>query len=238
MTFTNEEFIPEEELEFEEEIYPTLFGITLNPRNSGILCGAIGILGSLYLLVSFIMPANESYQELKADRQTKEEQLERINPDQLSRELSGLDTQLQQSKTLRAQVISLFSQTKSVDTLLLDINSFVKARGATLISFKPVNATPQLIKNNSFGKAANKKLSKQTFTVEIEGTYQQIQSIIRDIERLQFLIVVNKFTAEPTDDKTVFKLKRTGGKIQGVPTGTRKLKSKFDIDILFPASNK
>jgi hypothetical protein len=64
MTFT-EEFENQELAELDQ--YPTAFGITFTPRNSGIAAGVLGLLGSFYLLFNWVMPAYNTLQQLQND---------------------------------------------------------------------------------------------------------------------------------------------------------------------------
>ena len=47
--------------------YPTAFGITFTPQITGIALGVVGVVGMVYILISFFLPAWNDYQQLKSD---------------------------------------------------------------------------------------------------------------------------------------------------------------------------
>jgi type IV pilus assembly protein PilO/type IV pilus assembly protein PilQ len=47
-----------------------------------------------------------------------------------------------------------------------------------------------VVSDSSLGSAVNNKLKRQTFNVKIEGNYVNSQKVIRDLERLQPLILL------------------------------------------------
>lgn len=233
MTF-GEEFVPDEGQEFGEEAdYPTVFGITFTPKVSSIMLGLVGILGAGYIYFTWIQPAQKSYQELKADRETKEAQVQRQQTGEIERKIDNLEGELQRSQALKSQALALFSSEQSLDTLLLDINRFIAPSQATLISFKPQGGQATIVSDNSLGTAANNKLKRKSINVEMEGSFQETQSILRDLERLQPLLMVKNLRSQVNEQPSLlFKQ----GKV--VPQGSTKLKTSFRVDVLLPLNEK
>ncbi len=233
MTFS-EEFVPDEGQEFGEEAdYPTVFGITLTPKISGIILGLVGVLGAGYIYLTWIQPAQKSYQELKADRETKEAQVQRQQTGEIERKIENLEVELKRAEVLRSQVLALFSNEQSLDTFLLDINRFITPSQATLISFKPQGQQATIVNDDSLGTAANNKLKRKSINVEMEGSFQETQSILRDLERLQPLLMVKNLRSQVSDRPSL--LFKEG---EVVPQGSTKLKTSFRVDVLLPLNQK
>ena len=73
MTFSEEFNSTETDTDFEElgSSYPTAFGITFTPRIIGACLGVLGLVGSIYVGLSFVKPAYDNYNELKATEAQK-----------------------------------------------------------------------------------------------------------------------------------------------------------------------
>ena len=233
MTF-GEEFVPEEGQEFGEEAdYPTVFGITFTPKISSIILGLVGVLGAGYIYLTWIQPAQKSYQELKADRENKEAQVQRQQTGKIERKIEDLEVKLERSEALKYQVLALFSSEQSLDTLLLDINRFIAPSQATLISFKPQGQQATIVNDGSLGTAANNKLKRQSINVEMEGSFRETQSILRDLERLQPLLMVKNLRSQVSEQPSLLLQQ---GKV--VLQGSTKLKTSFRVDVLLPLNEK
>jgi hypothetical protein len=236
MTFA-EEFTPERDEEFEEEAnYPTAFGITFTPQVSGIALAVLGLIGAIYIWMTFGASTYDNYQKLKADESTKQEQVNQKKSGQLDKKLIELDQKLQQATSLKSQILALFSNPNTLDTLLLDVNGLVQSRKLQLISFQPQEAGKQTIINDgSLGPEVNNKLKRQSITLQMEGNFQQTQSVLRDLERLQPLLLVNNLTSEMAEEKIPVQIVQSGNnKAQVIPKDDKKLKTSFTLDIISP----
>jgi type IV pilus assembly protein PilO len=201
MTFSDE--MNFEGSEFEEEsssAYPVVFGITFTPTISGILIGVLGIAGAAYMLMNLVMPAWESFtqkqgtkQQLETEIQGKQARLQSIDQ---------LNAKLAQSKRQQSQVWAVFANEKTLDTLLIDLNRLVEAGNAQLSSnavkaklqkYTPDSQGVQPVTDGSLGAEVNGKLKRSTTEITIRGTYEQTQSILRNIERLQPLLLVKDY---------------------------------------------
>jgi type IV pilus assembly protein PilO len=238
MTFS-EEFDSNADLSFGESAnYPTAFGLTLTPKISGILLGVLGILGTLYILMTMVMPVYQNYQKLKADEQAKADQVAQLKTGDLSQKLVGLDTKLQQAKALKSQVLALFASEKTRDTLLLDLNKLIRARGAKLLSFQPNLKESPPINDGSLGPAANNKLKRQSVTLEIEGDFAQTQAVLRDIERLQPLLLIKDLNTSAATEKIPMTATFNQGKLILQGKESPRLKTALRLDVIMPLSQE
>lgn len=205
------------ELNLDAPTYPVVFGISFTPPIIGIIIGVIGLGGALYMLLNMVMPAWENFQQ----QQTKAAELQ-TQIDQKNASLKQIDKvkeELTQAKQQKLQVLGLFSNEKTLDTLLLDINRLVDSGNvqipsnpvrAKLQKFVPVTQKSEPITDGSLGTPVDGKLKRSVINIEIVGTYEQTQSIIRNIERLQPLLIFKDYQSklappEPTSpsDKEV-----------------------------------
>lgn len=200
--------------------YPVVFGISFTPQIIGIIVGVIGLGGAIYMLLNMVMPAWDSFQQ----QQTKANDLQ-AQVDQKKANLKKIDKvkeELNQAQQQKIQVLGLFSNEKTLDTLLLDINRLVESGNvqtpnnpvrAKLQKFLPVTQKSEPITDGSLGTQVDGKLKRSSINIQIVGTYEQTQSIIRNIERLQPLLIMKEYEsklapAEPTSlsDKHVKKI--------------------------------
>ncbi len=236
MTVT-EDFISVEESELEAAApaYPTAFGVTFTPAISGILIAVLGLAGALYLILNQLMPAWQKNQELQASRDQKQSQVEQ-NEASL-RQGQKVKTDLAQAKQQKAEILTLFANEKSLDTLLLDLNRLIESANAKLQrndvraklkKFVPAKSA-EVITDGSLGPEVNGKLQRQVVNVEIEGPTAQTQAILRNIERLQSLLIVKDYQSTlvqaPTDQQT-----------QVVRSSPATITTSFQLQALIPLS--
>lgn len=242
------DFAPAGELRENEPKYPVVFGIALTPKVSGILLALLGVAGAAYLLLNVVQPTWQRTAELEQDVATKEQQLE--NQGKVREQIEQARTQLRDAQKLQADVLALFATEPSLDTLLIDLNERVQAANAriadpeqraTLSRFELVPVPPptadgqpgDLVTDGSFGTAVNGKLRQRIYNVEMQGSFAQVQSIIRNIERLQPLLVVRNLRSEPLRPPTLTLDQQ--GRVIGNQSDPR-LKVSFQMVALLPAS--
>ncbi|MBE9179912.1 pilus assembly protein PilO [Oculatella sp. LEGE 06141] len=219
--------------------YPTIFGLTLTPTVSGVLIALLGLAGATYLLLNLVRPAWEQNQVLRQDVATKQSQL--VDQAETQRRIQEAQEQLRQSRQLQADVLALFADKQSLDTLLIDLNERVQAQGATrggratLVRFESTTPNPEVVTDSSLGQAANNLLARQVYNIAMAGNYAQTQSIIRNIERLQPLLVVRGFTSELNTESSVIVLDPRG---RVVPTAQPepRITTSFQLIAILPAS--
>lgn len=243
MTYADPDFIPVEEQE-EEPSYPVAFGITFTPKVSGILLAILGLGGAAYLAWKVVQPALVENQGLRAQRQEKEGQLQ--DPQEIQQQIQQKQQELVQVKQQNQTVTGLFADEQSVNTLLLDVNRFIKDADGTLTSYEPVqvNEESNIVTDGSLGAAVNGKLKRQSFKLETDGSFNQIQSILRSIERLQTLVVVKELRTDIStpqgllvdDQGTVTPIVEKDEEI--IPGAPPTLTTSYRLDVLMPLSEE
>ncbi len=228
MTYADEEFILADGQE-ETPDYPKAFGITFTPRVGGIVIGVLGLLGATYLLVNAVQPSWQRYQELEASVENKEQQIQQKQ--KIQQQIRETTAKLEQAKQENQQVLSLFANEKTLDTLLLDLNSFVKDRRGSLTNYEPAQEAEAVVNDGSYGAAVNGKLKRKTIDVQLQGTFDQVQSIMRSFERLQALLIVKNFKAEVSEPQPL--LLNQG---RAVPGARPTIEATFTLDALSPVT--
>ena len=234
MTFSDDLNFPNQGTETQDS-GPVVFGVTLTPTIIGGIVGFLGIASAGYMLFNIAMPAWDNYQQL----QTKRDQLQTEVQQKKSQaqQIGKIEADLTEAKQQQKQVLALFADEKSLDTLLIDTSRLIdssngKAFGnairAKLKKFLPTSEKPVLVEDGSFGVEVNSKLKRSMITLDIEGDFEQTQSIMRNIERLQPLLLVKNYDSklsapEMSDDKD-----------NPVPIGVGKLTTTFVLEALMP----
>ncbi|MBC6429884.1 pilus assembly protein PilO [Nostoc sp. HG1] len=215
---------------------PVLFGIAFTPKIIGILVGVIGLAGAGYIFLNLVMPAWESYQQQLAKSSELQGQVEQKKAS--IKEIGKVKDELAQAKQQKIQVLGLFANEKSLDTLLLDVNRLVDSGNtptsmnvvrAKLKKFVPVSQKPEPITDGTLGLQVDGKLQRSNINVEITGTYEQTQSIIRNIERLQPLLIVKDYQATLAPVESKSPLDKTPMQV-----GPAAINTSFQLQVLMP----
>lgn len=234
MTFSDE--MNFEGSEFEEDsssAYPVVFGITFTPKVSGILIGVLGLAGAGYMFLNILKPAWDSFTlkqgtkaQLETEIQSKEARLQSIDE---------LNAKLAKAKTQQSKVWAVFANEKTLDTLLLDLNRLVQAGNAQLgrnavkaklEKFAPSSEGTQPVTDGSLGPEVDGKLKRSTTEIAISGTYEQTQAILRNIERLQPLLIVKDYQSDLVQE--------TFEEGQPRRTGPTPINTSFKLEALVP----
>ncbi|MBH8561468.1 pilus assembly protein PilO [Nostoc sp. CENA67] len=185
-----------------------LFGITFTPKIIGILAGLLGVAGAAYILLNMVMPAWDNYQQQQVKSSELQGQLDQKRAS--IKQADKVKKEQEEAKQQKTQVLGLFANQKTLYTLLLDLNRLVESGNAQipvngvrakLQKFMPTAQEAEIITDGSLGPLVNGQLKRSSVNLEIVGTYEQTQSIIRNIERLQPLLVVKDYQSAlaPTD---------------------------------------
>ncbi|MBC1223619.1 pilus assembly protein PilO [Nostoc sp. UCD121] len=226
------------EFNSETPAHPVIFGIAFTPKIIGILVGVIGLAGAGYILLNLLMPAWESYQQQQAKSSELQAQIEQKKAS--IKEIGKVKEELAQAKQQKVQVLGLFANEKTLDTLLLDLNRLIESGNtptsinavrAKLKKFVPVSQKPEPIIDGSLGLLVDGKLQRSTINAEITGTYEQTQSIIRNIERLQPLLIVKDYQANLAPVESRSPLDKTP-----VQVGPAAINTSFQLQVLMPLS--
>lgn len=229
MTFAEDEFTIDEGFD-EAPDYPVAFGITFTPQVSGISFALLGLVAAGYILMTLVQPAWQEFQSLRTSIDEKKAQVGQ--QEAVQKQIENLETQVQQARATQEQVLALFANEENLDTLLLDLNRFIEARQGELISFQPQGEFT-VVTDGSLGEAVNNKLKRKTINLEVEGTFDQIQSILRSLERLQSLLLVKEYKSSVLEQQTV-----TYSNGQVILSDPPTLQTTFQIDALVPLSEK
>jgi type IV pilus assembly protein PilO len=217
---------------------PVVFGIAFTPKIIGILVAVIGLAGAGYMFINLLMPAWESYQQQQAKSSELQGQIDQKKAN--IKQINQVKDELAQAKQQKVQVLGLFANEKSLDTLLLDMNRLVESGNtstsvnavrAKLKKFEPVSSKPEPIIDGTLGVLVDGKLQRSTINAEITGSYEQTQSIIRNIERLQPLLILKEYqsTVAPLELKSA--LDKTS-----VQVGPTAINTSFQLQVLMPLS--
>jgi type IV pilus assembly protein PilO len=240
MTLSDDLNFAEQGGEFNSETpaSPVVFGIAFTPKIIGILVGVVGLAAAGYILLNLLMPALESYQQQQAKSSELQGQIDQKKAN--IKQIDKVKDELAQAKQQKIQVLGLFANEKSLDTLLLDMNRLIESGNtptsinavrAKLKKFVPVSQKPEPIIDGSLGLQVDGKLKRSIISAEITGTYEQTQSIIRNIERLQPLLIVQDYqaTLAPVESKSP-------SDKTPVQVGPAAIDTSFQLQVLMPLS--
>ncbi|WP_026730876.1 pilus assembly protein PilO [Fischerella sp. PCC 9605] len=215
--------------------YPVVFGITFTPKIIGILVGVLGFAGALYMLLNLVMPAWETFQQQQAKQSELQGQIDQKKA--TIKQMDKVKQELAEAKQQQTQVLGLFANEKTLDTLLLDLNRLVESGSgkisanavrAKLKKFVPASDKAEPITDGSLGSQVDGKLKRRSVNIEIVGTYEQTQSILRNIERLQPLLIVKDYQStlapEPAPEP---------GKV-AIRMGPAPISTSFQLQALMP----
>lgn len=240
MTLSDDLNFAEQGGEFNSETpaSPVVFGIAFTPKIIGILVGVVGLAAAGYILLNLLMPALESYQQQQAKSSELQGQIDQKKAN--IKQIDKVKDELAQAKQQKIQVLGLFANEKSLDTLLLDMNRLIESGNtptsinavrAKLKKFVPVSQKPEPIIDGSLGLQVDGKLKRSIISAEITGTYEQTQSIIRNIERLQPLLIVKDYQSSLAPVESRSPTDKTP-----VQVGPAAIDTSFQLQVLMPLS--
>ena len=230
-----EDFTPDEIDEFEGEAdYPVVFGITFTPQVAAIAMAIAGLVLGLYILFNFFMPSYSKYQKLKQETNQKQDTVDQQQLGTGDRGLVKIEDQLREAQSVQSQVLALFSNEQTLDTLLLNISQLVRARDVKILSFEPESSGLMVVQDSSFGAEVNGKIKRQRVEVQLEGNFQNTQGVLQDIERLQSLLIVKNAnfssdTGQPAGT-VVVNVPQNTAKV--IPKPNQIIQSSFTLEII------
>ena len=249
---TDAGFFPGEEEETPPPPGSVVLGpLVLTPTIQGAVAAVVGIAIAGFLIWKMVLPAMEKRTQLEADiAKTKQEIQQRQNT---VSKINEAKAKQEEARQKRERVITLLPENKVLQTLLLDVNQIVKNRGSQLEGFKPVvNRGNNWILESSGGAAGGTppaqgaaagagapKLSQaiegETVSIELDGRFDRVQDTLRDLERLQQIVLVDKFNLTLDTESQYVEVNRLGNVIgQGEP----KIRTRFDLMAVVPVSEE
>lgn len=211
--------------------YPVVFGITLTPLVGGILAGLAGVGIALYIWNNSVSKVISDKETKALDLENKKSQLAQLKSGEMERTLQTLEVEFQKEQALEPQVLSMFSDEKSLDTLLLDLYNLIQGNQVQLNTYQP-EATIEEITDGSLGDLVNGRLKRKVINLEIEGTFGQTLAVIQDIERLQPLLLIKDFNSAVIPEELVYVYEN--GQLDS--NGEVRLKTNFKIEAILPAA--
>lgn len=250
MSFVND-FAPENAQGFEsleEPEYPKAFGITFTPPVQGIVFGGLGIAVAGYLWINFVQPARQAYQTAVTQRNETQQQIDQQSL--IQADLAQIEQQLRQAQARQQRVLDLLPSEETLNTLLLDIEQIVrdinntipqvqlavdgddqeKETALKLVSFAATTPQAVVVNDGSLGSAVDGKVKRQSFSVEVEGSFAQVQTLVNEIERLQPLLAIKNFQVDLSSQKLIYNLE--GGRL--IPLEPNRLEVSFLLDAVLP----
>ena len=228
MTFADD-FASDELL---EEDYPTAFGITFTPPIIGRAIAVAGITLSIYSFVKYVKPAQATYQQTLTQRNTLQAQLNSIKSGDLQLKLAQLQSDLAEKKVLKARVLSMFTSEDDLETLLIDLNSFISTNQGNLTQYQP-DSNVSTVSDASLGSGVQGKLKKKGISMTFEGTFNETKQILQDLERLQPLLMVQSISSTVTEKPTAI---LTSSNSSIVPQKQAELKTQIKLNAILPMS--
>jgi type IV pilus assembly protein PilO len=214
--------------------YPSIFGITLSPTLGGIALAIFGCAVSGYLYLNFLQPQIAKNQELESKLANTQQEIQQRKD--IAKKIAAAELDRDRVTIQKQVVLNLFASDKKLDTLLLDLNKLVNIRQGELQKFVPETAgAAMVVSDDSLGVALQNKVKRKSVAIELEGTFEQIQSILRTIERLDQLLIVRDFRAD-VDKSTQKIVIDAQGRILPSAQPQSKLKTSLKLQAIIPLS--
>lgn len=246
------DFVPPEDGDYlDEPMNPVVFGVEFTPTIIGVLLALVGIGGAVYLFVKMVQPVSVQNNTLRTEIATKEGDL--VSQAAQLENVAKLEAELEVAMQRRRNIYGLFANEETMDTLLLDINQRIDSTNAALAGVKnqvrsrglpPLLLEAQLqsfvpgekvvIEDSSLGADINGKLRREVYSIKFSGDYAQTQTILRNLERLEPLLMVRDFSINAGQEVAETVIGPTGEVII-VPKA--RLDTSFEIDALMPTAD-
>lgn len=232
MTFADDFSLDEKDLGAD---YPIAFGITFTPKVTGIAIAVAGITLAIYGFFTYVKPAREVYQQKLTQKQELQQQLNSIKSGDADLKLVQLQADLEASKILKSRVLSMFTSEEDLETLLIDLNSFIASNQAELIQYQP-DSNVSVVEDASLGEGVQGKLQRKGISLTVEGTFEETRQFLRDLERLQPLLMVQSISSTISEAPTAVLTSTTQGQTLIVPKTKAELKTQIKLDAILPMS--
>ncbi len=212
--------------------YPSIFGITFSPIVSGACLAAVGGMISTYIYLSFLQPQIAKNQELETKLSETQKQIDARKDNAIK--IAAAEKSLDLANSQKQVILGLFASDKKLDTLLLDLNKLINIRQGQLQEFIPVASgagigSSGVVKDGSLGVTLDNKLKAKNVTISLKGNFEQVQSILRTIERLDQLLIVKDFRAEVLPQLVAVDFQK-----KTIPLPAPSIQTSFKLQALIP----
>lgn len=227
MTFVDD--LMDDQEQEEQSPYPEAFGVQFTPPVQGGVYAFLGIVGAAALAWYVVVPQWQELQTLRTtlnERQTQRDQLQASQA-----RITELQGQLQQAQVDQAQVLSLFAPEDAFNTFLYTLSQRFDNRGR-LLQYTPPEDVPQVVQDSTWGTEVNGLIKRQTLSLQMEASFEQTMTILRDIERMQTLAALKNIRSEVTTQQQRILTNQGSVNTEGEPL----LTTSFDMELLFPVS--
>jgi type IV pilus assembly protein PilO len=201
----------------------------LSPMLLGGLLTVVGIGGAAYLGYANILPQYQANQEMQTKLANVQQQIQERRD--MAKKIVVAEAEFKKATEQKESVLALFANEQKLDTLLLDLNKLISTRQGELQKFAPDQAMTGVVSDGFLGSALNGKLRRKSTDIEIEGGFEQMQSILRTVERMDQLLVLRDFKA----DLQAPPVNRDGSNLgSAIPT----IKTKFKLQAIIPLTKE
>jgi type IV pilus assembly protein PilO len=205
--------------------HPVIFGLTLSPLLIGGVVGVIGLIAAGFCAANYVMPKFQANQELQTKVNDVNQQIQDRKNNAIK--IAEAEEKFKVATAQRESVLNLFANDKKLDTLLLDLNKLVNERQGELRKFTPDLAGTGTINDGALGSALNGKIRRKSIDVEMNGGFEQIQSILRTVERMDRFLILKDFKADLRNPATNTGVANTTG-------AAPRLKAGFKLQAIIP----
>ena len=217
-----------------EDDYPTAFGITFTPMVIGIALAVLGLVGAGYIYMNMASEARTQYQGVKSQLDEKQARLDQMRQTDFPQRMAQMKAEVAEQQAIKSRVTAMFTSQDDLETLLIDLNSFIKANGGELVKYNP-DSQISVISDSSLGNNVNGKLKRKGFSLDIKGTYNETQAILQDLERLQPLLMIQNYSSRVSEKPTAI---LTSNLNEIVPQSEATLTTSLKIDAILPRSQQ
>ncbi|MCT7983277.1 hypothetical protein NG796_08225 [Laspinema sp. A4] len=221
----SEQFMAMQAARAEEAAPPGSYKIgsfVLTPQIQGILIAVLGLGLAGFAAFKMLLPAMEEQTNLKTQIAAKQDEI--ANQQSKIRQMDEAKANLVITQERKENVLALFAQGATLETLLLDVNQIVRQSGGKLESFKPLETSPNdwiftegtAAAGGAPAAAAtpppadpaaaapppptpsltlSQAVEGKTMELEMAGNYQQTLDTLRRLERLQQMVVFGQLTS-------------------------------------------
>jgi Tfp pilus assembly protein PilO len=180
---------------------PVILGMELTPGRIGIAIGLLGVLAAGLLAFTNLRPLLQQIQQTENEIDQTTNTLTSVR--QQIDSLSNVETDIEDGRRVNARVSELLPTPENVDTQLLDLSRLMQQSDVQMRSFAPsepvpadATSAPEVPADIAFS------IEVQNTNVAMRGEYDDIISLMSNVERLETLLRVRNLNIQFTEDPT------------------------------------